>query len=102
MPTLNWIGKDAVMDPHKQVPFRLLKPVEKLSVSSPSLLGEGPGERWDGRFLVMEYKGANLWSGDDARQKRTIGKVWEDKSDGQCLFLMPEGPDWNAIHAKIG
>ena len=24
MPTLNWIGKDAVVDHHKQVPFRLL------------------------------------------------------------------------------
>jgi len=27
MPTLNWIGKDAVINPHKQVPFRLLNPL---------------------------------------------------------------------------
>src|SRR5688572_4469148 len=32
MPTLNWIGKDAVVSHHKEVPFRLLKPIDKFSV----------------------------------------------------------------------
>ncbi len=32
MPTLNWIGKDAVVNHHKQVPFRLLKCNNELSV----------------------------------------------------------------------
>src|SRR5215211_684260 len=36
MPTLNWIGKDAVVNHHKQVPFRLLKPIDKLSVGDDS------------------------------------------------------------------
>lgn len=31
MPTLNWIGKDAVEKHHKEVPFRLLEPVAELS-----------------------------------------------------------------------
>ncbi len=31
MPTLNWIGKDAVTKHHKNVPFRLLEPVPELS-----------------------------------------------------------------------
>jgi len=31
MPTLNWIGKDAVIKHHKSVPFRLVEPVETLS-----------------------------------------------------------------------
>lgn len=31
MPTLNWIGKDAVAKHHKEVPFRLLEPVPELS-----------------------------------------------------------------------
>ena len=31
MPTLNWIGKDAVVKHHKDVPFRLLEPVQELS-----------------------------------------------------------------------
>jgi site-specific DNA-methyltransferase (adenine-specific)/adenine-specific DNA-methyltransferase len=32
VPTLNWIGKDAVVNHHKEVPFRLLKCNEELSV----------------------------------------------------------------------
>lgn len=31
MPTLNWIGKEAVVKHHKDVPFRLLEPVPALS-----------------------------------------------------------------------
>lgn len=31
MPTLNWIGKDAVVRHHKDVPCRLLEPVAELS-----------------------------------------------------------------------
>lgn len=31
MPTLNWIGKEAVVKHHKEVPFRLLEPVPTLS-----------------------------------------------------------------------
>jgi type III restriction enzyme len=59
-------------------------------------------ELTDGRHLVVEYKGFDRWSDDDSREKRAIGQVWEEKSDGQCLFVMPKGPDWNAILAKIG
>jgi adenine-specific DNA-methyltransferase len=35
MPTLNWIGKDAVVKHHKDVPFRLLEPVPALSCGEP-------------------------------------------------------------------
>lgn len=31
MPTLNWIGKEAVVKHHKDVPFRLLESVPALS-----------------------------------------------------------------------
>jgi hypothetical protein len=31
MPTLNWIGKEAVVKHHKEVPCRLLEPVSELS-----------------------------------------------------------------------
>jgi len=31
MPTLDWIGKQAVVKHHKDVPYRLLEPVKKLS-----------------------------------------------------------------------
>ncbi len=35
MPTLNWIGKEAVVNHHRQVPFRLLKDVPSLSCGDP-------------------------------------------------------------------
>lgn len=35
MPTLNWIGKEAVVNHHQQVPFRLLKDVPELSCDDP-------------------------------------------------------------------
>ena len=44
MPTLNWIGKKAVENHHRQVPFRLLKDVPELSVGDPgtgNLIVEG-------------------------------------------------------------
>jgi type III restriction enzyme len=56
----------------------------------------------DDRFLVVEYKGFDRWSDDDSKEKRAIGQVWEEKSDANCLFVMPKGPDWNAILAKLG
>jgi adenine-specific DNA-methyltransferase len=44
MPTLNWIGKEAVVKHHKDVPYRLLEPVAKLScgdVGSGNLIVQG-------------------------------------------------------------
>jgi adenine-specific DNA-methyltransferase len=35
MPTLNWIGKEAVVNHHQQVPFRLLKDVPDLACGAP-------------------------------------------------------------------
>lgn len=42
----------------------------------------------DGRILVVEYKGAHLFNGDDAKEKRTIGEVWAAASKGRCRFVM--------------
>jgi adenine-specific DNA-methyltransferase len=44
MPTLNWIGKEAVVKHHKEVPFRLLEPVPELScdpANSDNLIVQG-------------------------------------------------------------
>jgi len=35
MPTLDWIGKEAVRDHHRQVPYHLLRCDEKLFVGDP-------------------------------------------------------------------
>jgi len=45
MPTLNWIGKEAVVKHHKDVPYRLLEPVAELSCPPRPQAGEGLGVR---------------------------------------------------------
>jgi type III restriction enzyme len=56
----------------------------------------------DGRILVVEYKSTRDWTNDDSKEKRRIGELWESRSGGRCLFIMPNGPDWEAIRGKIG
>ena len=51
----------------------------------------------DGRFLVVEYKGADRWSNDDSKEKRRLGELWALKSNGQCLFVMPKGQGLDSI-----
>lgn len=55
----------------------------------------------DGRYLVVEYKGEDRWSNDDSIEKREIGNLWETRSNGKCLFVMPKGMDLNSIKVKI-
>jgi type III restriction enzyme len=53
----------------------------------------------DGRVLVVEYKGEHLFA--DAEDKRAVGAVWEARSRGKCLFVMPEGKDLERITQKV-
>jgi type III restriction enzyme len=55
----------------------------------------------DGRYLVVEYKGADRWSNDDSKEKRRLGELWALRSRGICLFVMPKGKDWGAIKAAV-
>lgn len=56
----------------------------------------------DERILVVEYKGEHLWGAPDAIEKRAVGDLWAARSDGKCLFIMPKGPDFTALHSVIG
>ncbi len=89
MPTLNWIGKKAVENHHREVPFHLLKDAPDLSVGDP-----GKGN------LVIEYKNTKDWDLPDNQGKRQLGELWEKRSKGKCLFIMPCGKDWDAIKKK--
>ena len=44
----------------------------------------------DGRFFVVEYKGAHIAEGSDTAEKRTIGELWERHSEGKGIFLVVE------------
>lgn len=68
MPTLNWIGKEAVVKHHKDVPFRLLEPVIELSC----------GDTDSGNLLVQ---GDNL-DALKALLPRYGGKV-------KCIYIDP-------------
>ncbi|WP_313953486.1 site-specific DNA-methyltransferase [Accumulibacter sp.] len=77
MPTLNWIGKEAVVKHHKEVPFRLLEPVPELSCPSHPP-GEGSGERESGNLIVQ---GDNLHA-LKALLPRYAGQV-------KCIYIDP-------------
>jgi type III restriction enzyme len=53
----------------------------------------------DGRVLVVEYKGEHLFA--EAEEKRTVGAVWQSRSSGKCLFVMPEGKDLDTIRQAV-
>ncbi len=71
MPTLNWIGKDAVVKHHKNVPFRLLEPVAELSC--------GPAQGKDAGNLIVQ--GDNLHA-LKALLPRYAGQV-------KCIYIDP-------------
>ena len=52
----------------------------------------------DGRIPAVEYKGGHLWA--DAEDKHSVGAVWESRSGGQCLFIMPTEENFEAIRQK--
>ncbi|HBJ85992.1 MAG TPA: restriction endonuclease subunit R [Verrucomicrobiales bacterium] len=55
----------------------------------------------DGRILVVEYKGEDRWSNDDSKEKRQLGELWAERSEGRCLFVMPKGKDLDAIRKAV-
>jgi type III restriction enzyme len=55
----------------------------------------------DERFLVVEYKGADRWTTADSEEKRIIGDLYELRSNGMCLFIMPKGKDLSSIESKV-
>ncbi len=69
MPTLNWIGKEAVVRHHKEVPFRLLEPDEKV----------GAGGTANGGDLIVQ--GDNL-DALKALLPRYAGQV-------KCIYIDP-------------
>ena len=72
MPTLNWIGKDAVVRHHREVPFRLLEPVPALSCVPASGAGDS------GNLIVQ---GDNLHA-LKALLPRYAGRV-------KCIYIDP-------------
>ncbi len=67
MPTLNWIGKEAVVEHHRHVPTRLLECDAELSMGDPAaenLLVEGDNLEAL-KALLPRYRGQVTIAGDD-------------------------------------
>ncbi len=54
----------------------------------------------DGKYLVVEYKGKDRYPLE--QEKRDIGDLWEKRSKGKCLFVMPTDKKYDVILAKLG
>lgn len=46
----------------------------------------------NGQVLAVEYKGGHLAGNPDTVEKERLGKLWAERSGGQCLFEMVKGP----------
>jgi len=55
----------------------------------------------DGRILAVEYKNSRDYDLPDNEEKRRLGELWEMRSGGKCLFIMPRGKEFEAIKAKL-
>lgn len=47
----------------------------------------------DGTFAAVEYKGEHLSQNPDSLEKKTVGEIWAEKSNGFCKFIMPTKKD---------
>jgi hypothetical protein len=64
MPTLDWIGKKAVLNHHREVPYHLLKCDKELSVGDPgsgNLLVQGDKSSLLGRCAPLDRRRTNPW-----------------------------------------
>ena len=83
MPTLNWIGKDAVVKHHHDVPYRLLEPVSALSLPSPASKPSG-GE---GAPAIDPYQGNLIVQGDNLQALKALLPHYGGKV--KCIYIDP-------------
>jgi hypothetical protein len=89
MPTLNWIGKEAVVKHHKDVPFRLLEPVAELSCA---LVGASPAReqspnREQGSLLQPEVSGNLIVQGDNLHALKALLPRYAGQV--KCIYIDP-------------
>lgn len=44
----------------------------------------------DGRLFVIEYKGADRFTADQEKEKRMVGELWEQRTNGRGIYLMAQ------------
>jgi hypothetical protein len=65
------------------------------------LLGlSDPGLNLNLKLLFTCNNTPKDWDLPDNLEKRQLGELWERRSNGKGLFIMPRGQDWEAIREK--
>ena len=50
-----------------------------------------------GRVMAVEYKAKHLYDAADAEEKRAVGAIWQCRSAGKCLLMIPTEGDFSGI-----
>ena len=80
MPTLNWIGKEAVVKHHKEVPFRLLEPAPELSCDK-----VGAGD--DPKVVQSKASGNLIVQGDNLHALKALLPRYAGQV--KCIYIDP-------------
>ena len=58
-------------------------------------------ELCDGRTAIIEYKGPQMAHDPDELHKEDVGKLWEGRSGGECVFVWVVDRDWAKLQAAL-
>lgn len=58
-------------------------------------------ELLDGRIVIVEYKGGHLAQQPGELHKESVGKLWEARSAGKCVFTRVVDQDWPVLDAAL-
>ena len=107
MPTLHWIGKEAVVKHHKDVPYRLLEPVAALSCipsspASPSPLATLP-QGGEGKTAPSPFKGEGWGEGKNAQIVDTDTSTTKNQNieNQNTENLIVQGDNLHALKALL-
>ena len=56
----------------------------------------------DGRIVIVEYKGGHLAQDPKELHKEAVGKLWQERSAGRCVFVRVVDRDWAKLEAALG
>lgn len=55
----------------------------------------------DGRIAIVEYKGGHLAKNPEELHKEAVGKLWEARSGGHCVFVRVVDRDWPKLETAL-
>ena len=101
MPTLHWIGKEAVVKHHKDVPYRLLEPVAALSLPSPPATPSPlapPPQGEEGNTTPSPFKGEGWGEG---KVDPSLGANASTNKNQNTQNLIVQGDNLHALKALL-